>query len=210
MVLPPAPVTLDVAQGCVSWIFANAGAQGYYRTEYAPEMLRALAPRLGDALTAPERLTLIDDEWALVRANRHNAADYLTLAAGYGRESSSGVLSEVTGRLQFIHEYLTTNASRPRFEAFVRTMLRPLFEQLGFSPASSDTDDRRALRAVVIGALGTIGNDGDVVRQARAALDRALATGADSAGKPGAVALDPTLAESHRADRRRARRRPAV
>ena len=39
-----------------SWIFANAGAQGYYRTEYAPEMLRSLAPHLADALTAPERL----------------------------------------------------------------------------------------------------------------------------------------------------------
>jgi aminopeptidase N len=195
VVLPPAPVTLDVAPGCVSWIFVNAGAQGYYRTEYAPEMLRALAPHLGDSLTAPERLALIDDEWALVRGSRHTAADYLTLAAGYGRESSSGVLSEVTGRLHFIHEYLTTNGSRPRFEGFVRMMLRPLFEQLGFSPASSDTDDRRALRAVVIGALGTVGNDGDVVRQARAALDRALAAGG-SAGTPGAVALDPTLAES--------------
>ena len=99
----PAPVTLDVAQGCVPWIFANAGAQGYYRTAYAPEMLRALAPHVADALTAPERLTLIDDEWALVRANRHTAADYLTLAAGYGRESSSGVLGEVTERLDFIH-----------------------------------------------------------------------------------------------------------
>ena len=66
-------VTLDVAQGCAPWIFANAGAQGYYRTAYAPEMLRSLAPHLGTALTAPERLSLIDDEWALVRANRHNA-----------------------------------------------------------------------------------------------------------------------------------------
>ena len=36
-------------------------------------------------------------------------------------------------------------------------MLRPLFGQLGFSPASSDTDDRLALRAVVIGA-GIVGN----------------------------------------------------
>ena len=199
VVLPPAPVTLNVAQGCVPWIFANEGAQGYYRTEYAPEILRALAPRLADVLTAPERLLLIDDEWALVRADRHNAADYLTLAAGYGRESSSGVLTEVNRRLNFVHEYLTPDASRPRFEAFIRTTFRPLLDQLGFSPAPSETDDRRALRALVIGALGSIGNDGDVVRQARATVDRALSTGA-AAGSAGRAAsastLDPALARA--------------
>ncbi|HEY3044703.1 MAG TPA: M1 family aminopeptidase [Vicinamibacterales bacterium] len=184
-------VTLDVAQGCVPWIFANADADGYYRTAYAPEILRALASHVEDALSPPERVALIGDEWALVRANRHTAADYLTLASGYGRESSSGVLGDVTERLGFIHEYLTTDATRGGFETFVRTMLRPLFGQLGFSPAtlpSGDTDGRRALRAVVIDALGTMANDRDVIRQSRAAVDRELA------GK--GSALDPTLRAS--------------
>ena len=193
LVISQPRLTLDVAQGCVGWIFANAGAEGYYRTAYAPEILRALAPHVEDALSAPERVTLIGDEWALVRANRHTIADYLTLAAGYGREPVSGVLADVTGRLAFIHEYLTTEATRERFETFVRQMLRPAFDQMGFSPATlfrgapGENDDRRALRAVVIGALGTIANDGDVVRQSRAALDRLLAGGS---------ALDPTLADS--------------
>jgi aminopeptidase N len=101
------------------------------------------------------------------------------------------VLTEVTGRLQFIHEYLTTDASGARLEGFVRTMLRPLSEQLGFAPVPADTDDRRALRAVVIRALGTTGNDDEIVRQARAALDRALAgrteENAGSAGAPDAT-----------------------
>jgi aminopeptidase N len=199
LVISEPRLTLDVAQGCVPWVFANAGAEGYYRTAYAPDMLRALAPHVGDALTAPERLTLIVDEWALVGANRHTAGDYLTLAAGYGREPVSGVLGDVTGRLGFIHEYLTTDQTRGRFETFVRTLLRPLFGQLGFSPAMSspgspglpgppgDNENRRALRAVVLTALGTIANDSDVVRQARAALDRSLA---------GGPALDRTLRES--------------
>ena len=52
-------------------MFANAGAHGYYRTAYPPEMLRALAPHVETDLTAPERLSLLDDEWALVRAGRH-------------------------------------------------------------------------------------------------------------------------------------------
>jgi aminopeptidase N len=191
LVVSQPQLTLDVAQGCVPWIFANADAQGYYRTAYATDILRALAPRLEDALSAPERVMLIGDEWALVRANRHTAADYLTLAAGYGREPVSGVLGDVTERLGFIREYLTTDATRARFETFVRTMLRPLFKELGFPPStgsSGGNDDRNALRAVVISALGTIGNDEEVVRQSRAAADRALAGN----GAP----LEPALKES--------------
>ena len=186
-VLPPQPRALDVAHGCAPWIFANAGAQGYYRTAYPPALLRGLAPDLSTALTAPERLSLIADEWAMVSSGRHTAADYLTLASGFGRESSSGVLADVVDRLALILQYLTTDASGPRFEAFARGMLRPLFDRLGLSAVPSDPDGRRALRAVVVGALGTTGNDPDIVAQARAALDRSLA---------GGPTLDPTLAPS--------------
>lgn len=185
-VLSDASKTMIVGGGgCAPWVFANAGAQGYYRTAYTSEMLRAIAPHVAANLSAPERVSLIDDEWALVRAGRHTVADYLTLAAEYGREHASGVLSEVTDRLAFIHEYLTTAATRAPFQAFIRTLLRPIFSELGFAVAPADTDDRRALRAAVIDVLGTTAEDPDVIAQARSALDRSLA------GGPG---LDPTLA----------------
>jgi aminopeptidase N len=178
--------TLTVATGtCAPWVFANAGAQGYYRTAYSPEVLRAMAPQVGSDLSAPERLSLIDDEWALVRANRHSASDYLTLAAGYGREHASGVLEEVTNRLEFIHDHLTTAATKPKMEAFTRSLLRPLLDELGFGGDAADHDDRRALRAVVVNALGTTGDDADVAAKARTALDRSLT---------GKGALDSTLA----------------
>src|SRR5262245_39994603 len=169
---------------CAPWVFANAGAQGYYRTAYSPEMVRAIAPHAATELTAPERLSLIDDEWALVRAGRHSAAEYLTLAAAYGREHASGVLADVTNRLEFIGDYLTTDATRKPFQAFVRSMLRPLYDEIGFDASASDSDDRRMLRAIVVEALGTVADDGDVVAKARAALDKSLAGGSP---------LEPTL-----------------
>ncbi len=177
--------TLQIAGPCAPWVFANAGAHGYYRTAYPPEMLRAIAPRVATDLTAPERLVLLDDEWSLMRAGRHSAGDYLTLAAGYGREHSSGVLEEVARRFAVVAEDLTTEATRPRFEAFTRSLLRPLFDEVGFAPTAGDTDDRRKLRAVLIGTLGALSRDSDVIAKARAALDRALAGGA---------ALEPTVA----------------
>ena len=51
--------------------------------------------------------------------------------------------------------------------------------------SASDTDDRRSLRGTLIGTLGIVGQDPDVIAKARAALDRTLAGGAP---------LDPTQA----------------
>src|SRR5439155_3121528 len=80
---------------CAPWVFANIDGRGYYRTEYAPEMLRALTPHVEEALTPPERLSLVGDEWALVRADHHTVADYLSLVSGFAREHTSGVLSAI-------------------------------------------------------------------------------------------------------------------
>jgi aminopeptidase N/puromycin-sensitive aminopeptidase len=181
---PREVLTLD-GNACAPWVFANAGAQGYYRTAYSPEALRALAPRVQDVLTPTERLSLTGDEWALVRAGRHDVGQYLTLATGFANEQTNGVLSSVTERLDFIHEYLTSAANRSSFERYVRSLLGPLFQQIGFASTTVDSDERRALRSTLIATLGTTGADPDIAVQARAALDRTLSGGAP---------LEPTLA----------------
>ncbi len=180
-----------VGNGCPPWAFINAGAQGYFRTAYAPDLLRALAPDIGSKLTAAERSSLADDEWALVQSGRHTVGDYLTLASGFGSEQSAGVLGQITSRLEFIDSNVVTDATRPGFAAWVRTLLRPLFAELGVAARddAADPEDRRALRAVVIGALGTFGDDPDVVSGARSLLDRALST-------PATFGLDGTVANA--------------
>jgi aminopeptidase N len=180
--------TVTVADGCVTWIFANAGARGYYRTAYTPETIRALAPHIQGELTAAERLSLLDDEWALMRAGRHDATSYLTIISAFGQEHASGILDDISGHIRFIHEYLTTASSAPTLEAFVRSLFQPLLNELGLTPGASEPDDRRALRAAVVQTLGVSGNHREVVARARAVLDRSL-------GRSGAVVpLEPSLA----------------
>ena len=170
---------------CPAWLMANAGAYGYYRTAYSPELLRSLSANGQTALSAPERVSLVGDEWALVQAGHDSVANFLNLAAGFGREPIRGVLDEITSGLAFMHTYLTTAATRAPYEAFVRGLFRPQFADMGISASAADADDRRELRAVIVETLGTAGNDPDVIAQARAALDNALA---------GRAALDPTAA----------------
>ncbi len=171
---------VEIAHGCPSWVFINAGAHGYYRTSYPPELLRAMAPEIETALTAPERLTLADDEWALVRAGRHPASEYLTVASGFAQEQTSGVLSRVTSQLEFIGQVPRRRIWHGRTcKSFIRSLFRrSSFDALGLEATEGDTDDRRALRGVLISALGTTGADADVVAASRAAVDRAIGGGA--------------------------------
>jgi aminopeptidase N len=194
-VLTAARATLDFGTACLPWVFVNAGAYGYYRSEYSPGMLRLLAPEIGASLTPPERLAIAADEWALVRAGRHTVAEYLTLAAGYGREHTSGVLASVVERLGFVREYLTTAAARPRLEAFVRDLVRALYDEVGFEVRTTDDEERKALRATVLSALGEIGGDDRLVARAREVLDRALGGGPPL--DPSTARVVVTLAAAH-------------
>ena len=177
------------------WVFANAGAHGYYRTAYSPDMLRALAPRVQDVLTAPERLSLAGDEWAMVRAGRHGIGDFLTLATGFGNEHTDGVLGNVTDRLDFIHDYLTTDATRAAVRTVRADAVRPAVRARSASTRlPSDSDERRALRATLIETLGTTGGD-DRPRGPRARGSR-----------PRARRRPAARPDARRRDRRRGRR----
>jgi aminopeptidase N len=160
---------------CPSWVYMNAGATGYFRAAYPPSMLAALAPDLPTRFTEPERLSLVGDEWAIVRAGIHGIGDYMTLLLGLGREQSAAIVAEVSARLSFTHGYLTTEQSRPGLEGLVQSIFAPLYQDLGLDAAPGDADTRRELRATVIETLGATGNDSGITRAARAKLDDALA-----------------------------------
>jgi aminopeptidase N len=182
-----ATATLKGPAGCGPWVFVNRGAQGYFRSAYAPELLRAIAPDIQTHLTAPERLSLAGDEWALVRAGQHTVADFLTLASGYGGERVAGVLDKISEPLGFIHDYLTSDRTRPAFERYVRELFQPLFQDLGINGSPDEKDERRSLRARAIQLLGSTAADRDVAARARQLLDEVLA---------GRATLDPTAASA--------------
>ena len=68
--------------GCSPWVFVNAGGQGYYWSAYSPELTAKLAEVAEQALTPQERVSLLNDEWALARAGQHPISQYLSLAQG--------------------------------------------------------------------------------------------------------------------------------
>jgi aminopeptidase N len=174
---------VELAVGCQPWVFINRGGRGYFRTEYTPEGLRALAPHVEQALSAAERLTLLDDEWTIVRTGRHTAAEFLTLAAGYKSEAAADVLRTLAGHLEFIGEQLVPDRSRRAFESFVRSLF--VSSLAGGAAGDSGDDAGRTREALSLRLLGGLGDEASVVERARAETDAAL---------DGRSALDPVLA----------------
>ena len=160
------------ANGPVEWAVANAGGNGFYRVRYTPELMDSLVNRL-DQLDPLERYTLLDDTWAHVKAGRVASGTYLDLAARYGDETEAaiwGLLSGSLGRLRRIVQ----PESLPAFEGWVRRLLEPAAERLGWEPAEGEDDLTRKLRGTLLRTLGTTGRQGNARERARGVVDRLL------------------------------------
>jgi aminopeptidase N len=164
-VLGPAPAALPL-ESCPAWVMANAGARGYYRAVYPPEMLRSLARDI-ETLTPAERLGLLADEWALVRAGRHDVEAFMELAAGFKGERTAAVVSTLAGALATIGEELTTDGSRAAYRAWLAALLRPALREVGWTPSASDTDETRALRGTLVATVGAAARDPETLAKAR-------------------------------------------
>jgi len=160
--------------GCGSWVMANAGAHGYYRSGYSSDAIRAMGRSLEQELTSSERIVLLGDSWASVRTGEQQIGDYLALAEGARSDRTRAVLSQVTAKLEYISKYLVSDADRKEYEEWVRRLLTPVTAELGWQPKPGESDETKSLRARVLHTLGYAGRDPDVIAKARQLTEKAL------------------------------------
>jgi aminopeptidase N len=161
--------------GCSTWVLANAGATGYYRTGYQADAVRALATDAETKLTPGERIALQSDIWASVRVGREPVGDYLAFAQGLQSDRNRAVMEDVLGRLNYIGQYLVTDNDRDAFRGWLRQYLAPAMKEVGWEPKPGEADEQKTLRARLFGALGYDARDPETLAQARKIADQALA-----------------------------------
>jgi puromycin-sensitive aminopeptidase len=166
------------------WYFPNAGAAGFYRYAFDDRSIERLASSI-DKLTAEERLSLLDDEWALVRARKSGIAHFLGLAAAFRGEDDRAVLQALWSDLGWLDRQVVTTGTREAFQDLVRSLFAPRLARLGWDAAPSDTTDDRELRSTAIVALGQAAADEEVRREALRRIEAHLA---------GRERLDPDVA----------------
>jgi aminopeptidase N len=158
--------------GCARAVMGNKSADGYYRTRHSSDALERLA--IANAELAPaERLMLIADQWALLRAHRADVSMFLDLASSLALDvHAPQVVETLASRLQFVHEYVTTSNSRAGFEAWIRQQFGPaLAASSRVDPL--DTLGQRQL-AVLMLLVGGAGADDDVREDARHRIQQYL------------------------------------
>jgi aminopeptidase N len=179
---PRLSVALD---GCSPVVLVDSGAFGYFYSAYPPGTIARLDAHSRGRLSPAERIRLVDDEWALVGAGVHEVGDYLALAESLAMDTTPEVIETLALGLAFSHDHLATPDSRGRFEAWVRATFGPPCAAVGWSAVPGEGEERRELRAALLGILGTSGRDPRVLGWARALVAGQLA---------GAREVDPSLA----------------
>jgi aminopeptidase N len=173
--------------GCSAWVYANAGARGYYRSSYDPASFAKMSSEIETAFSAEERDSFPANAWALVRIGRLNIADYLNLLQNMKGERSREVLQTMIGRIPAIHDRFVAEADRPAFEKWVRDFLGPIAKDLGESPVAGEPAERQAMRGDVFAMLAQYGRDPQLIEKARATAEQYMSdpqsVSAELAGK---------------------------
>ncbi len=168
-----AEVALE-AEADPDFFVANAGSTGFYRVAYDASGLAALVRNL-PRLASSERIQLLSDEWALVRAGERDIGPFLDLCASFRSEDDYAVLEELVGRLSAIEHRLVSEGDRPSFQRFVAELFAPQLAATGWLAAPGEPDATRLRRAAAVRALAGVARDPAEIAEAQSRLDRWLA-----------------------------------
>ncbi len=162
--LTPENASIAVPGGATV-LYANAGDAGYFRTAYAPTELGGMIANAETELSTPERIGLLGDRWALMRAGQGSVGDYLSLVMALRKDPNASVLQNALGKVSAIDTRIASEEDRQRLYATMRGRFGPVYAALG-KYAPSESYDKTALRATLFQALGTAG-DPTVLAEAR-------------------------------------------
>jgi alanyl aminopeptidase len=163
-------VALD-GTACPDWVWANAGGTGYYRTLVAAdEARRALA---SGRLSAVERVALAGDLSALVASGDVSAGDALGLLPTLAQDPERHVVGSSIGLVREL-EPVVDDALLPRYQAFIRSVLGARAHQLGLLSRPGESEEVRLLRRALVSAVGGLGRDPELQKDALALFLRWL------------------------------------
>ena len=126
----------------------NAGDVGYFRAAYDGayfEKLLSFATQLAEA----DKVNLVSDAWALVEADRRSISDYFKLVETL-REETAWRSGNSHCDVSSIDLLYLGNKERPAFQTYGRSLLKPVFDRLGWEPKKGEEATNGLLRTKLI------------------------------------------------------------
>jgi aminopeptidase N/puromycin-sensitive aminopeptidase len=147
--------------------FPDAQGKGYYRYALPSDVYAKVVAGVETALSPEERISLLGDEWAGVCSNRDSVGDYLDLVTAVKDDSSAAVIDTATTPVFTIYRQIANIPEEQQaLSAWVNRTFKPAYRRLG-DPTAGDSPDKKELRATLLGVLGGIGHDPDVIAEAK-------------------------------------------
>jgi aminopeptidase N len=150
----------------------NVNGGGNYRVQYDSASWDLLLASLAD-LDAQERVNLLSDSWALVQADRAPMSIYLGLITKLPHSTELAQWDQIINVFDFINRLLIGQPEREKFQQYARSILRPVFEELGWEPKPGESPNVLTLRASLIAVLGDL-QDQDVIAACRQRFQKYL------------------------------------
>jgi aminopeptidase N len=150
---------------CSEPLSVNAGTVGFYRVAYDDPTFAINAKAFG-TLQNPDRIALLDDQWALAQSGQATLGSYLTLARSMGDDLDSRAWTQITSSLGTIE---FDERGTPGYAAYVRlarSIIEPVYDKLGWDAKPDETPGIQQLRRRVLGDLGSYGDE-RVIAEAR-------------------------------------------
>jgi aminopeptidase N/puromycin-sensitive aminopeptidase len=179
------PMDVPIPASPAPFAYANAGDKGYYRTAYSRKDLADVVAHAESSLTPPERIGLLGDRWALMRAGQGTVGEFLNLVLAVKSDPNARVLQTALGRVGTIEAWIETDAERERLEGVVRREFASVYAGLG-GPAKHEPYEHAEVRETVFEALGHA-KDPAVLAEAQSITTQLLT---------GHKATDPMLGDS--------------
>jgi len=150
------------------WVKLNAGQEVPMRVQYSDEMLARLAQAVekGELTSAADRVGLIMDAYALVKANNKMTPEALVkLLASYKNESNTIVWQGLADALGGLETVLSDDDTiYPQFCQFARGLVLPLLNKIGWDGKADDGHLTSILRGTMISLLSTFCSDDQAVK----------------------------------------------
>jgi len=147
-------------------VVANAEGASFLRVGYEGALRERIWSHALEALAAIERFGLVDDTWAGAVAGGVPAAEYLGLVLGLTEEIDLHVWQTVVTTMGWFDRFVESEP-REGLRRYVRELVRPAFDRLGWEPGPDEPDLSRSLRGTLVSALAILGGDAEVTAKAR-------------------------------------------
>ena len=137
---------------CSSPLVINGDDVGFYRVAYDPATEAAQQANFM-ALSAGDRLGLLDDSWAFVSSGRAKIDEYLAYVDADGKDAEPQIINALLDNFDQMLAFEKDKLGEAAFKTYIAARLRPMVARFGGWDGGGMTDDQLATRNNVLRML---------------------------------------------------------